>query len=62
MNNDFKIIIKAVKLLLLKCDNELRWNITSHQIAYGDLERYEDDSDKKKRTENSEHSFPTNDY
>ena len=43
LNNDFKTIIRAIKLLLPKPDNELRWKFTSLQMAIGDIERYEDD-------------------
>jgi len=43
LNNDFKTIIRAIKLLLPKSDNELRWKFTSLQMAIGDIERYEDD-------------------
>ncbi len=43
LNNDFKTIIRAIKLLLPNPDNELRWKFTSLQMAIGDIERYEDD-------------------
>ena len=43
LNNDFKTIIRTIKLLLPNPDNELRWKFTSLQMAIGDIERYEDD-------------------
>ena len=43
VNNDFKTLIRAIKILLENEDNEIRWKFSSLQIALGDIDRYEDD-------------------
>lgn len=44
VNNDLKCLIRAIKLILVKPDEEeIRWKYSALQIAIGDIERFKDD-------------------
>lgn len=43
LNNDFKTLIRAIKLLLVNPDSEIRWKFSALQIALGDIDRFNDD-------------------
>lgn len=43
VNNDFKAIIRAIKVILQDPDHEIRWKFSALQIALGDIDRFSND-------------------